>query len=109
MTKVIVEYSVLNELNHSLKQIIVEFEKAEGRGDALEGQIGAPYGKTRLRDEAAEFESGWNDRRRVLKEDLLTIQDRVESTGREWANWDLEASKSGGVEVNEVDTMPRVN
>ena len=107
MTDVVVDYATLNELNHSLKQIIVELEKAERRSNDLEGAVGTPYGKTRLRDRVSEFESGWDDRRRVLKEDLLTLQDRVESTGREWENWDLDASRSGGVEIDEASTLPR--
>ena len=105
---VIVTYEVLNELNGSLKQIIVEFEKAEGRSNDLEAAVGAPYGKTRLRDRAHSFEAGWNDRRGALKGDLEKIQERVEGTGREWADWDLEASKSTKVERNEVDTMEAV-
>lgn len=109
MSDVIVTYDVLNELNGSLKQIILEFEKAEERADDLEDSVGTPYGKTRLRDASSEFESGWNDRRRGLREDLMKIQERVESTGRGWAEWDVEASRSTQVERNEAATMPRAS
>ncbi|MBM7505723.1 hypothetical protein ACFPER_01305 [Agromyces aurantiacus] len=107
MTDVLIEYGVLNELNGSLKQIIVELEKAEQRASALEDAIGDPYGKDRLREAAEEFEDGWDDRRAALKEDLMKIQERVEATGKAWAEWDAEASRQLAVEANEVDTMPR--
>ncbi|WP_022889712.1 hypothetical protein [Agromyces italicus] len=107
MTDVLIEYSVLNELNGSLKQIIVELENAEHRASDLEGDIGDPYGRNRLREAAEEFEDGWNDRRGALKEDLMKIQERVEATGKAWADWDSEAAASLAVEANEVDTMPR--
>ena len=107
MTDVLIEYSVLNELNGSLKQIIVELEKAEARATTLEGDIGDPYGKNNLREAAEEFEDGWNDRRAALKEDLMKIQERVESTGKSWEEWDREVSNELSVEANEVSTMPR--
>ena len=108
MTDVLIEYGVLNELNGSLKQIIVELEKAEGRADTLEGDIGDPYGKNRLREAAEEFEDGWNDRRSALKEDLMKIQERVEETGKAWERWDTDAARELAVEPNEASTLPRV-
>ncbi|WP_203581633.1 hypothetical protein [Microbacterium hibisci] len=107
MSDVEISYSVLNELNGSLKQIIVEFEKANARSDDLESAIGAPYGKTRLRDRAHTFEEGWHVRRKALQEDLMTIQERVEKTGKEWESWDLEASKANEVEVDEAEHLPK--
>ena len=108
MTDVLIEYRVLNELNGSLKQIIVELEKAEDRASTLEGDIGDPYGRNRLREAAEEFEDGWNDRRAALKEDLMKIQERVEATGKGWEQWDRDASRQLAVEANEASTMPRV-
>lgn len=107
MTDILIEYSVLNELNGSLKQIIVELEKAEERATSLEGDIGDPYGRDTLREAAEEFEDGWDDRRAALKEDLMKIQERVEATGKGWAEWDTAAARELAVEANEVDTMPR--
>ncbi|WP_419818439.1 hypothetical protein [Glaciibacter flavus] len=109
MVDVLVEYSVLNELNGSLKQIIVELQEAESRATTLEGDIGDPYGRNKLREAAEEFEDGWDDRRKALKEDLMKIQERVEGTGQGWANWDTEVSSKLAVESNEADTMPKVN
>jgi hypothetical protein len=37
----------------------------------------------------------------------MKIQERVEATGKGWAEWDTEAAKELAVEANEVDTMPR--
>lgn len=108
MTDVLVQYSVLNELNGSLKQIIVELDEAESRASTLEGDIGDPYGRDRLREAAEEFEDGWNDRRKALKESLMKIQERVEGTGKGWAEWDTEVSQKLAVEPDEAATMPRV-
>ena len=108
MSGVLVEYTVLNELNGSLKQIIVELERAESRASNLAADITDPYGQSKLREAAAEFEDGWNNRRSALKESLMTIQKRVEGTGKAWADWDTEASQNLKVEANEASTMPRV-
>lgn len=102
MSDVAITYSILNELNGSLKQIIVEFEEASKRADVLESAIGDPCGKNKLREAAEEFEDGWNDRRKGLKEDLAKIQEHVESVGSSWADWDTEASKSLTVDGDEV-------
>jgi predicted nucleic acid-binding Zn-ribbon protein len=107
MSDVVITYSVLNELNGSLKQIITEFDKANARSDDLEADIGAPYGKTRLRDRAHTFEAGWDDRRKALQNDLMTIQERVEKTGQEWADWDLKASQANKVEADEAAHLPK--
>jgi hypothetical protein len=37
----------------------------------------------------------------------MKIQERVEATGKGWAEWDTAAAKELAVEANEVDTMPR--
>ncbi len=42
MSDVKISYSVLNELNGSLKQILVELEDASKRASALEAAIGDP-------------------------------------------------------------------
>jgi len=107
VTDVLIEYSVLNELNGSLKQIIVELENAEDRATSVEHDIGDPYGRNDLREAAEEFEDGWNDRREALKEDLMKIQERVESTGKAWEQWDRDVSAELAVEANEASTMPR--
>ncbi|MWB98203.1 flagellar protein FlgN [Agromyces seonyuensis] len=106
MADVLIRYDALNELNGSLKQIIVEFERAGDRSSALEDAIDRPYGKGRLRDEASSFESGWDDRRSALTEDLRTIQERVQKVLTGWADFDDRASRSLSVSVDEVSTLP---
>ena len=107
MSDVLINYSVLNELNGSLKQIIVELEEAENRADDLEDAIGDPVGRDDLREAAEEFEDGWDDRRKFLKEDIELVQQHVEEVGSKWAEWDTEASKSLKVEKDEAETLPR--
>ncbi|WP_353807406.1 hypothetical protein [Agromyces sp. SYSU T00194] len=107
MSDVLISYSVLNELNGSLKQIIVELDDAAGRTGALEHAIGTPCGRNELRNAVDEFESGWDDRRRFLREDIATVQQHVEEVGRAWEDWDLEASSSLSVDADETSQLPR--
>jgi hypothetical protein len=94
MADVLITYEILNELNGSLKQIIVEFEDATNLSEALEDAIGKPFDRDGLRNKARNFEERWDDRRNFLKQDLQEIQEHVEAVGSGWAEWDTEASKS---------------
>jgi hypothetical protein len=102
-----IPYEVLNELNGSLKQIIVEFEKAGSRSNALESAIGNPLGRNSLRDEADRFEGDWDDKRETLRQDVVDTQRHVEDVGKGWADWDLEASKELTVDAGESKNLPK--
>ncbi|GLI27938.1 hypothetical protein ARHIZOSPH14_21800 [Agromyces rhizosphaerae] len=107
MSDVLISYSVLNELNGSLKQILVELDEASNRSDQLEEAIGTPCGRGELRSRASSFESGWDDRRRYLRDDIAKVQQHVEETGAAWEDWDVEASKSLSVDAGETRDLPR--
>ena len=102
-----IPYEVLNELNGSLKQIIVEFEQANSRSSALESAIGNPLGRNSLRDEAERFEGDWDDKRETLRQDVVDIQKHVEDIGKGWVEWDLEASKQLSVDEGESTNLPK--
>ena len=109
MADVSIPYEVLNELNGSLKQIIVEFDRAGGRSNDLEQAIGSPYDRSGLRDQADRFEGAWNDKRETLKQDVEEIQKHVEEVGKSWADWDAEASRSLSVDQGETAALPKEN
>ncbi|MWB98197.1 flagellar protein FlgN [Agromyces seonyuensis] len=102
-----IPYDVLNRLNGSLKQIIVEFDRAGARGDALEAAIGRPFGRGGLRDAAGKFESAWNDKRDTLREKLEEIQQKVDQVGSGWADWDADASAQLRVESGDTTRLPK--
>lgn len=106
---VLIPYEVLNELNGSLKQIIVEFDRAGDRSGALEAAIGSPYGRDGLRSAADSFEGAWNDKRETLKQDVEEIQKHVEEVGTAWTDWDTEASASLSVDEGETAALPERN
>ncbi len=101
-----VPYSVLNELNGSLKQIIVEFEDATARSEHVEGAIGSPLGRDGLRDQARRFEEAWDDKRETLKQDLEKVQAQVEAVGQGWNNWDVDAAGKLSVDSGETANLP---
>lgn len=102
-----IPYEVLNELNGSLKQIMVEFKDAGARSGALESAIGNPLGRSGLRDQADRFESAWDDKRETLRQDMEEVQKRVEEVGKAWVGWDEEASKQLSVDPGESDNLPK--
>ncbi|MGV8882475.1 MAG: hypothetical protein ACOH19_09985 [Rhodoglobus sp.] len=102
-----VPYEVLNELNGSLKQIMVEFENAAKRSDTLEAAIGSPFGDSRLRTQADRFESAWNDKRETLRLDIEEVQKHVEEVGQGWIDWDTDASSSLSVDAGESTNLPK--
>lgn len=90
--EVLIKYSQLDRVNERLKKIIEELEDASGRSNDLEGWIGNPYGKGKLRDRASEFESGWDDRRNKLLEDIQKVQQHVDGVLEGFAEWDSETA-----------------
>ncbi|WP_022889940.1 hypothetical protein [Agromyces italicus] len=104
-----IPYEVLNELNGSLKQIIVEFDQAGDRTGALEGAIGSPLGRNGLREQVDRFEGAWNDKRETLKQDVQELQKHVDEVGQAWVNWDTEASASLSVDQDESKNLPKGN
>lgn len=107
--EVLIPYEVLNELNGSLKQIIVEFENATARSESLEAAIGSPQDRSNLRSQAQRFEEAWDDKRDTLKQNVESIQEQVEKVGKSWVDWDLEARKSLSVDADEAKNLPRKN
>lgn len=104
---VYIPFEVLNELNGSLKQIIVEFDSARRSSEALESAIGNPLGRNSLRNEAERFESEWDDKRETLKKDLEEVQKAVEEKGKAWSDWDQEASRQLSVDPGESSNLPK--
>jgi hypothetical protein len=102
-----IPYEVLNELNGSLKQIMVEFENAKNRSDALESAIGSPLGRNSLRSQANTFEDQWDDKRQTLAEDIADVQKHVQAVGEGWVNWDLEASQQLELDDNDSQNLPK--
>ena len=102
-----IPYEVLNELNGSLKQIMVEFQEAGARTSDLETAIGTPLGRSGLRDQADRFESAWNDKRETLRQDMEEVQKRVEEVGKAWVDWDEEAGKQLSVDPGESNNLPK--
>ncbi|GAB3618685.1 hypothetical protein GCM10027416_32420 [Okibacterium endophyticum] len=96
--------SDLERLNSSLKNIVNEFENAGSRGDELEAAIGNPHGEGALRDEVDRFEGAWNDRRDTLKEDVKSLQERVQDVAKAWADFDDEAAAN----LDQTETTPQI-
>ncbi|MFF2494612.1 hypothetical protein [Agromyces sp. NPDC058064] len=101
-----IPYEVLNELNGSLKQIIVEFDRAGSRSNSLESDIGRPLGRGGLRAQVDKFEGAWNDKRETLKQDIAELQKHVEDVGQGWKDWDSEAAASLSLD-HETDNHPK--
>ncbi|MGR2752994.1 hypothetical protein [Agromyces arachidis] len=80
----------MDELNQALKDIVVEFEDADRSTGRLVEAIGRPFGRTGLRDAAAEFEEAWDDKRDTLKGHLLELQKQVEGVRDGWESLDRE-------------------
>jgi hypothetical protein len=106
MADVFVKVEHLNKLNGSLKQIIVEFNDAAQRTNALQDLIDRPDGRSELRDKIHHFEAGWDDRRNALIEKLTGIQSAVESTCTGWQDFDSEAAQQLKVSEFTPDFLP---
>lgn len=89
---VLINYSDLKAVDESLKKIIQELKAASDRADDLEGAIGDPYGKNKLREAAEEFEDGWDDRRNALRDDIEKVQQQVAGVLDGFEKWDADTT-----------------
>lgn len=80
----------MQELSDALGAIEEEFRLASSRTDELEEAIGAPLGRSELRDEAVDFESAWDDKRETLRRAVEEMKQRVDDTREAWTELDAE-------------------
>lgn len=92
MADVYIDLEQLNEVKSQLDAIITEFENATSNSEALEADIGNPFGHGKLRDEAREFEERWDDKRGDLKEGLTGVRDHVKGVLDGFEGWDSETA-----------------
>jgi len=94
MADVYIQLEKLNEVKSNLDAIIEEFEHATSNSEDLEADISDPYGRSKLRDEAREFEERWDDKRKDLKKGLEGVRDHVKGVIDGFEEWDAETAKA---------------
>ncbi|MBH0008877.1 MULTISPECIES: hypothetical protein [unclassified Salinibacterium] len=90
---VLIKYTELKAVGDHLKNIIEELKEASKRSNGLEAAIGNPFGRTKLREAAQEFEDGWDDRRKALLEDIEKVEQHVVGVLEGFEEWDKDTSK----------------
>lgn len=92
MADIYIDLEQLNEVKTQLDAIITEFENATSNSEALEADIGDPFGHSKLRDEAREFEERWDRKRNDLKDGLIGVRDHVDGVVQGVEKWDTETA-----------------
>lgn len=92
MPDIMLDLGRLRATGEGLRASIREFENATNTADGLEQAIGRPDDRTRLRDRAHDFEGDWNDRRAVLTQNLVKVQEQLEAIVDGWTAWDVETA-----------------
>ena len=94
MVDVYITLDKLEQVVTDLEAIISEFEKATSLSEELEAAIGDPFGASKLREEAQEFEERWDDKRNQLKDGLEGVKDHVKGILDGIEEWDAETAKA---------------
>lgn len=94
MADVYITLDKLEQVVTDLEAIISEFEKATSLSEELEAAIGDPFGESKLREEAQEFEERWDDKRNQLKDGLEGVKDHVKGILDGIEEWDAETAKA---------------
>lgn len=92
MSDVRIDLDELNQVYSKLETITAEFDNASGLADELAADIGAPFGETRLRDKAVDFEERWDNKREKLNESLKKVNEHVKGVIDGFEDWDGEAA-----------------
>ena len=92
MADVKIKVETLSRIATQLDSIVNEFENATSQSEALEADIGNPYGRGDLRDKAQDFEERWDDKRDDLKDSLKELHEHVKGVVDGFENWDSETA-----------------
>lgn len=92
MSDVYIKLSQLEQVVTQLEAIITEFDHATSLSEELEAAIGDPFGESKLREEAQEFEERWDDKRGDLKDGLTGVKDHVDAVIKGVEDWDSETA-----------------
>ena len=92
MSDVYIKLSELEQVVTQLEAIITEFDNATSLSEELEAAIGDPFGESKLREEAQEFEERWDDKRGDLKDGLKGVKDHVDAVIKGVEDWDSETA-----------------
>lgn len=92
MADVKIKIETLARISSQLGAIVSEFENATDNSEALEADIGNPFGKSELRAKAEDFEERWNDKRSDLKDSLKDVHEHVKGVVEGFENWDSETA-----------------
>lgn len=87
-----IELDQLRAVQSQLEAITQEFDKATSLSEELEAAIGSPFGDSRLRDKAREFEERWDKKRDKLNESLKKVHEHVKGVVDGFEDWDTEAA-----------------
>lgn len=92
MADVKIKIETLARISTQLEAIVSEFENATDNSEALEADIGNPFGKSELREKAQDFEERWDDKRSDLKDSLEDVHKHVKGVVEGFENWDSETA-----------------
>lgn len=92
MADVYIKLEELETVVTQLDNIITEFENATSNSEALESDIGSPFGQSELKDKAREFEERWDDKRQGLQESLVGVRDHVKGVVDGVNEWDADTA-----------------
>ena len=92
MADVYIKLEQLEQVVTSLEEIISDFDNATSLSEALEAAIGDPFGESKLREEAQEFEERWDDKRTQLNDGLKGVKDHVKGVVDGVQDWDAETA-----------------
>ena len=94
MADIYIDLERLGRVVTDLEAIINDFENATSLSEELEAAIGDPFGESKLREEAQEFEERWDDKRGELKDGLKGVKDHVKGIVDGIEEWDAETAKA---------------
>ncbi len=92
MADVYIKLEQLEQVVTNLEDIISDFDNATSLSEELEAAIGDPFGESKLREEAQEFEERWDDKRKQLNDGLKGVKDHVKGVVDGVQDWDAETA-----------------
>ena len=92
MADIYITLDTLRTTSTQLKEIVDEFENAVSSSEALESDIGRPFGRSELKDQAEDFEERWDIQRDKLKDGLSDVREHVDAVIEGVEKWDAETA-----------------
>lgn len=106
--RVAIDLGVLSRFNGSLKQIVLSLDDTDKTFSSIQDAVLYPMQLSTFSARIGEVGSDWAKSRETLRSRLMALQERVETTGEGFREFDANTRIDQRLAPGEFERLPRV-